>query len=73
VERVLRNAAGPLLRGLRLFDLYAGPPLMAGERSLAFRLTLQATGRTLTDEEVEAAMHRVVDALELRLGARIRS
>ncbi|MGO9206271.1 MAG: phenylalanine--tRNA ligase subunit beta [Candidatus Limnocylindrales bacterium] len=73
VERVLRDAAGQLLRGLRLFDLYAGPPLMEGERSLAFRLTLQATGRTLTDEEVGAAMHRVVDALELRLGARIRS
>jgi len=73
VERVLRDAAAPLLRSLRLFDLYAGAPLVAGERSLAFRLTLQAADRTLTDEEIEDTMRRVVDALELRLGARIRS
>ena len=73
VEQVLREAAAPLLRGLRLFDLYDGAPLAPGERSLAFRLTLQAADRTMTDEEIEAAVGKVVDALAGRLGARIRS
>ena len=73
VEQVVREAAAPLLRGLRLFDLYDGAPLAPGERSLAFRLTLQAADRTMTDEEIETAVGKVVDALAGRLGARIRS
>ncbi len=73
VERVVRDAAAPLLRGLRLFDVYRGAPLGPDERSLAFRLTLQAADRTLTDEEIDAAVAQVVDALATRLGARIRS
>ena len=73
VEQVLRESAGPLLRGLRLFDLYGGAPLGPGERSLAFRLTLQAADRTLTDDEIDAAVGKVVDALASRLGVRIRS
>ena len=73
VERVIGESAAPLLRGLRLFDLYAGHPLAPGERSLAFRLTLQAAERTLTDDEIDATIGRVVDALATRLGARIRS
>ena len=73
VDRVIRESTAPLLRGLRLFDVYAGAPLAPGERSLAFRLTLQAAERTLTDEEIDATVARVVDALAARLGARIRS
>ena len=73
VEQVVRESAAPLLRGLRLFDVYGGAPLEPGERSLAFRLTLQAADRTLTDDEIEAAVGNVIDALAARLGARIRS
>ena len=73
VERVVRDAAAPLLRTLRLFDVYAGAPLAPGERSLAFRLTLQSPERTLTDEEIDATVGRVVDALRTRLGAHIRA
>ena len=73
VEVVVRESATPLLRRLRLFDVYAGAPLAPGERSLAFRLTLQAADRTLTDDEIDAAVGTVVDALASRLGARIRS
>ncbi len=73
VAGTIREAAAPLLRELRLFDVYHGAPLAQGERSLAFRLTLQAEGRTLTDEEIDAAVARIVEALGSRLGARIRS
>jgi phenylalanyl-tRNA synthetase beta chain len=73
VEAVVRRSAEPLLRELRVFDVYSGAPLVDGERSLAFRLTLQAADRTLTDEEIDATMARVIEALRGRLGARIRS
>ncbi|MGC8633564.1 MAG: phenylalanine--tRNA ligase subunit beta [Candidatus Limnocylindrales bacterium] len=73
VDAVIREAAGPLLRALRLFDVYRGVPLGPEERSLAYRLTLQAADRTLTDEEIDAVMARTVDLLARRLGARIRA
>lgn len=49
IEVALRDAAGPLLRRLTLFDVFQFPD---GRRSLAFRLTFQAEDRTLTDDEV---------------------
>ena len=72
VEAVIRDAAGPMLRDVRLFDRYRGAPLGAEESSLAYRLRLQA-GRTLTDAEIEAIVAGVVTALGERLGARLRS
>jgi len=73
VEAVIRRSAGTLLRGLRLFDVYRGAPLAEGELSLAFRLTLQAAGRTLTDSEIDGVVAEVVSGLDRDLGARIRS
>ena len=72
VEASLRAEAGALLRGVRLFDRYQGPPLAAGELSLAYRLRFQADDRTLTDAEVEALLERLVAALGARFGARRR-
>lgn len=68
----LRQAGGELLEDVRLFDVYRGAPIPAGQKSLAYTLTFRAPDRTLTDEEVA----RVVDAIELhlvdRLNARVR-
>jgi phenylalanyl-tRNA synthetase beta chain len=73
VEALIREAAGELLRELRLFDRYEGPPLGAEEVSLAYRLRLQASERTLTDTDVDALLERLVALLGDRLGARLRS
>jgi phenylalanyl-tRNA synthetase beta chain len=73
VADTIRRSAGPLLRRLQLFDLYRGAPLGAGERSLAYRLTFWAEGRTLTEEEIEAVMATVVEALGHEVAGRIRS
>ena len=62
IEALVRAAAGELLTDLRLFDIYRGAPLAGDEKSLAFRLRLQAD-RTLTEAEVEATVARVVEAL----------
>jgi phenylalanyl-tRNA synthetase beta chain len=48
----LKKGAGDLLAGLELFDVYRGAGVAEGSRSLAFRLRLQATDRTLTDAEI---------------------
>jgi phenylalanyl-tRNA synthetase beta chain len=57
IETALAAEAGPLLRGLTLFDVFRFPD---GRRSLAWRLVFQATDRTLTDDEVNAIHARIV-------------
>ena len=72
VEATIRRSAGPLLAGVRLFDIYRGAPLTPGDKSLAERLVFQAADRTLTDDEVAGALSRVVAALAAELGGRLR-
>jgi phenylalanyl-tRNA synthetase beta chain len=62
----------PELSSVRLFDLYAGKELPVGKHSLALALSYRAANRTLTDEEVNAAHERIVQALREAFGAEIR-
>jgi len=72
VEAVIREAAGPWLERLSLFDVYRGQPLAAQEKSLAFSMVFRHPERTLTDDEVNAIHQQVVAALGERLGGRLR-
>jgi phenylalanyl-tRNA synthetase beta chain len=74
-ERVLaeiRTVGGDLLRDVRLFDLYRGPSIPSGTKSLAFALTYQADDRTLTDKEVDKAHKKIEDRLVHVLKGTIR-
>jgi phenylalanyl-tRNA synthetase beta chain len=74
-ERVLaeiRVAGAPLLREVRLFDLYRGESIPAGKKSLAYALSYQADDRTLTDKEVDKAHKKIEDRLKHVLKAQIR-
>jgi phenylalanyl-tRNA synthetase beta chain len=73
VEATLREAAGDLLADLRLFDVYRDPALGGGQRSLAYRLRLQAPDRTLTDADVAAVRSAGIEAVEARHGATLRA
>ncbi len=71
-EAVITQAAGKLLRNIRLFDVYRGTGVPEGKKSLAFSLELRADDRTLTDTDSETVTKNVLDALENRLGAVLR-
>ena len=73
VTAALREGAGELLESLRLFDVYTGPPVPAGSRSLAYALTLRAPDRTLTGEEAAAVRESAVAAASRRTGAVLRA
>jgi phenylalanyl-tRNA synthetase beta chain len=73
VETVIRAAAGPLLRHVRLFDRYQGAPLAEDKLSLAYRLTFQPLDQAGADTELEQAVERIVRALEDRLGGQLRA
>ncbi|MGY1706468.1 phenylalanine--tRNA ligase subunit beta [Geodermatophilus sp. SYSU D00697] len=73
VDAALRAGAGELLESLRLFDVYSGPPVPAGSRSLAYALTLRAPDRTLTSEEATAVRDAAVASAADRTGAHLRA
>jgi phenylalanyl-tRNA synthetase beta chain len=75
VARVLatmRAAAGGLLRNIEIFDVYSGPQIGEGRRSLGFGLAFQAPDRTLSEEDVAPLRERIVAAL-LELGGELRA
>jgi phenylalanyl-tRNA synthetase beta chain len=67
------EAGQPLVRLVTLFDMYAGEGVPKGRKSLAFRVLLQDTEKTLTDAEVELQIQRVVMVLQEKHGAVLRS
>ncbi len=72
LESVILGAAPSHLESLRLFDVYEGGEIPSGSRSLAWRFRFRAPDRTLTDQEVDAAMSEIISALEEKSDARIR-
>lgn len=72
VVDVIRGAGGELLEAVEPFDVYTGPGIPEGSRSVAFRLRFRAPDRTLTDEEADAATGRVLRGLEEELGVHRR-
>ncbi|HUF75898.1 MAG TPA: phenylalanine--tRNA ligase subunit beta [Longimicrobiales bacterium] len=72
LSAVLREAAGPLLERLELFDVYVGAGIPEGTRSLAFRLRFRAPERTLKDQEVDQAVRAALERLEEELGVQPR-
>ena len=71
-RRRAREGGGDLLEDVRLFDVYSGPQVGEGRRSLAFSLRLRAPDRTLTNEEATAARDAAVAEAGRRHGARLR-
>jgi phenylalanyl-tRNA synthetase beta chain len=67
-----REAGGALLKETGVFDVYRGAGLPNGFKSVALSLIFQDNSRTLTDQEVEAAVQAVAQRLQERLGATIR-
>jgi phenylalanyl-tRNA synthetase beta chain len=68
----MRSEGPAIATELRVFDLYQGPSLPAGKKSLAFRVVMQHTERTLTDAEADAASEALRNLLARRFGASLR-
>jgi phenylalanyl-tRNA synthetase beta chain len=71
LRQALRAGGGQLLESVRLFDVYSGPQVPQGKKSLAFSLRLRAPDRTLTDEDIAAVREGALAAAGA-LGAVLR-
>jgi phenylalanyl-tRNA synthetase beta chain len=72
VETIMKSG-GKMLTGVRLFDIYRGPQLGEGKKSLAYSMTYQSPDHTLTDAEAQKIRERIIRGLEQDLGAKIRT
>jgi phenylalanyl-tRNA synthetase beta chain len=68
-----REAAGPELRELRVFDVYRGEQVGEGKKSIALAAAFQSPERTLSDEDAAGLRERIVQALAERFGAVLRA
>lgn len=68
----IRNAAGPALQEVIVFDIFAGEHIDAAQKSVALGLILQETSRTLTDADADEIVGGVVRCLARDFGAKIR-
>ncbi|QNJ91043.1 phenylalanine--tRNA ligase subunit beta [Mycolicibacterium fluoranthenivorans] len=73
VVDVVRAGAGDLLEDVRLFDVYTGPQIGAGRKSLTLALRFRAADRTLTEDEASAARDAAVAAAAEQVGATQRT
>lgn len=73
VADAIRKYAGAGLESLILFDVYEGPQIGEGKRSLAYRLAFRSMDRTLSDTEVNKSRNKIVRGLEHDVGATIRT
>jgi len=63
----------PIVSEIALFDVYRGKGMENGKKSLAFRVLLQDTGKTLTDAEADSAVEKLISVLEQQFKAQLRN
>ncbi|HET6491755.1 MAG TPA: phenylalanine--tRNA ligase subunit beta, partial [Burkholderiales bacterium] len=68
----LRRDLPAIVNEIGLFDVYRGTGVEKGKKSLAFRVLLQDTHKTLTDAEVECAISKLIQLLQQQFGAKLR-
>lgn len=73
ILKVIGNSGVSLVADVRVFDLYRGKGIPEGKKSTAYTIRYAAPDRTLTDEEVNEAHTKIIKALEMELGAVLRT
>ena len=63
VEQIIHKYGGKVMEDLELFDVYEGERVAEGLKSLAFALRFRASDHTLTDEEINAVMDKIIEKL----------
>ena len=72
IQKQIKKSAGSLLTDMKVFDIYTGSNIEAGKKSMAYSLSFGANDRTLTDEEINKVLEKIIADLEKNLGAELR-
>lgn len=71
IEEIIAQRGGKILESYQLFDVYEGSQIQEGCKSVAYSITFRAKDRTLEENDVTAAMKKILNGLE-QLGAQLR-
>ena len=72
VEKMIQQEGGNLLEKSEVFDIYRGAPMLPGTKSVAFSLTFRSMDRTLTDDDVNPLMKKILATCAKNFGAALR-
>ena len=72
IEKIIKNKGGKLLENVKLFDVYKGEQIEKGYKSVAYSILFRSNEKTLTDEEVNGPMKKILKELEEKLQAQLR-
>ncbi len=72
IESIIKQRGGKILESFTLFDVYKGKQIEEGYKSVAYAITFRAEDRTLTDEDVNTTMKKILNGLEREVGAQLR-
>ena len=73
IEGVMAKAGGKLVESVALFDIYRGPQVGDGKKSVSLRVTLRASDRTLTVEEADKVSKKILNDLKFKMGLELRN
>ena len=72
ITAAIASKAGSDLKAANLFDVYVGKGIAKGKKSLTYSLSWQSKNRTLTDDEVDKIMGKIVSFLSKKFNAKLR-
>ena len=72
IKEIILEVGSEIIESIKLFDLYQGEQLEAGDKSLAYSIKYRVSDRTLTDDEVNQVQSQIEEKLNKELGAHIR-
>ena len=64
IEKMIRQRGGKILESVKLFDIYEGDQVKEGCKSIAYSLSFRDMEKTLSDDEVGAAMKKILNGLQ---------
>ena len=73
IEAVMKKAGGKLLESVTLFDVYRGVQVGAGKKNMAFSLSFRAADHTITAEETDKAIRKILTLMDRELGLNLRA
>lgn len=72
IQKTIKSAAGDLLESIKLFDIYKGSQIEKGKKSVAFTIALRSKDSTLTDDQTNKTINKIIDKLS-KIGVSLRS
>ena len=70
---VISNIDRDLISNIKVFDVYEGDNIPDGQKSIAISVTIQSSEKTLNENDLDKINKSIIDTVENKTGAKIRS